>query len=105
VRHREYNSESRQAKLEASRQDREQIVKHVSSVEQTRQEQIEAENTLHTLLDLKQKVQAQDSHALRMYVDILFFWFLLFWVLVVVVDTLRNLPICMLEIAARKKPS
>jgi hypothetical protein len=64
---REYDSQSRGAKLEASKQDRDLIVKHVTSVERTRQEQIEAENTLHTLLELKHKVQAQDSHALRMY--------------------------------------
>jgi hypothetical protein len=63
---REYHSESRQARLEASLRDRDLIVQHVASVEQTRQEQIEAENTLHALLELKEKVQAQDSHALRM---------------------------------------
>lgn len=63
---REYYSEQRQAGLEASRQDRDRIVRHVALVEQTRQEQVDAENTLHTLLVLKKKVQAHDSHALRM---------------------------------------
>ena len=65
---RDYNSEARQAWLEASLQDRDRIVRHVALVEQTRQEQVEAENTLHTLLELKKKVQANDSHAHRMSV-------------------------------------
>ena len=47
-------------------QDRYKIVRHVLSLEQMRQEQVEAENTLRRLLDFKEKVQAHDSHALRM---------------------------------------
>jgi len=65
---RECNLESRHAQLEAARQDKAGIVNHVVAVEQMRQEQIEAENELHMLLELKEKVQAQDSHALRMLV-------------------------------------
>jgi hypothetical protein len=54
--------------LEASLQDRDKIVDHVSSVELARQEQIEAENTLHALLALKEKFTTQNRLALRMLV-------------------------------------
>ena len=47
------------------RQDSDRIVSHVTSVERIRQEQIEAEDSLRTLLELKTKVAVQslDRHA------------------------------------------
>ena len=60
-----HRAKSLQAKLESVRQDSDRIVSHVTSVERIRQEQIEAEDSLRTLLELKTKVAVQslDRHA------------------------------------------